>query len=149
MNAESDRHSWQPSLLVNELYLQLVKVKSLPAPDRADRSEREHFLQFAGHVMRHLLINRSRLLAKRVTKIDIEKMDAAGEESSTATLQEIDNLLDKLAAIHPRLRSIVEMKVFEDLPVDEIAARMAIAPRTVARDWNFCKHWLRQQLRTD
>jgi RNA polymerase sigma factor (TIGR02999 family) len=149
MNAEANRHSWQPSLLVNELYLQLVRVKSLPAPDRADRSEREHFLQFAGHVMRHLLINRSRLLAKRVTKIDIEKVDAAGDKAGTDTLQEIDNLLDKLAAIHPRFRSIVEMKVFEDLPVDEIALRMAIAPRTVARDWNFCKHWLRRQLKTD
>jgi RNA polymerase sigma factor (TIGR02999 family) len=149
MNAEMNQHSWQPSLLVNELYLQLVKVKSLPAPDRADRTEREHFLQFAGHVMRHLLINRSRLLSKRATKIDIDKVDTPGEGASTATLQEIDNLLDKLAAINPRLRSIVEMKVFEDLPVDEIATRMAVAPRTVARDWHFCKHWLRQQLGTD
>ena len=33
MNAEGSENPWQPSLLVNELYLQLVKVKSLPAPE--------------------------------------------------------------------------------------------------------------------
>ncbi|MDQ2777478.1 MAG: ECF-type sigma factor [Acidobacteriota bacterium] len=146
MNAEGSQHSWQPSLLVNELYLQLIKVRSLPAPESAARSEREHFLQFAGHVMRHLLIDHSRLLSKRVMKIDIAQFDVAGEERGTATLQEIDDLLEKLAVVHPRLRSIVEMKVFEGLPVEEIADRLEIAPRTVARNWTFCKQWLREKL---
>ena len=38
MCADGSSHSWQPSLLVNELYLQIIKVKSLPSrrvlPDR-------------------------------------------------------------------------------------------------------------------
>jgi len=149
MNAEGGRHSWQPSLLVNELYLQLVKVKSLPTPDRAGRSEREHFLQFAGHVMRHLLIDHSRLLASRMAKIDIAQFDVADEQDSAATLEEIDELLEKLASIHPRLRSIVEMKVFEGLSVEEIANRLETAPRTVARNWTFCKQWLRANLKAN
>ncbi len=146
MNAEGGQHSWQPSLLVNELYLQLIKVRSLPSPANGDRSERDHFLQFAGHVMRHLLIDHSRLLSKRAVKIDIAHFDFAEEESGAATLQEIDDLLESLAGIHPRLRSIVEMKVFEGLPVEEIADRLEVAPRTVARNWTFCKEWLREQL---
>jgi RNA polymerase sigma factor (TIGR02999 family) len=146
MNAESSQHSWQPSLLVNELYLQLVKLKSLPAPETAGRSEREQFLQFAAHVMRHLLIDHSRLLSHRITKIDIAKFETPGE-GGEATLQEIDDLLDKLASIHPRLRSVVEMKVFEGLAVDEIGMRLGIAPRTVARNWTFCKQWLREKLK--
>src|SRR5690242_21854901 len=56
MKAEGSQHSWQPSLLVNELYLQLIKVKSLPQPQAAELSERDQFLGFAAHVMRHLLI---------------------------------------------------------------------------------------------
>ena len=149
MSAESSDHSWQPSLLVNELYLQLIKLESLPAPKADARSQREHFLQFAGHVMRHLLIDHSRLLSRRTTKIDIARFDATDEEAGAATLTEIDDLLDKLAAIHPRLRSIVEMKVFEGLAVEEIADRLQIAPRTVARNWTFCKGWLREQLKVD
>ena len=147
MTAERSGHSWQPSLLVHELYLQLIKIKSLPEPDRGDHSEREHFLKFSGHVMRHLLIDHSRPLAARVTKIDIATFDVSDGGNSSATLQEIDDLLENLAAIHPRLRSIVEMKVFEGLAVEEIAARLDIAPRTVARNWTFCKQWLRENLK--
>jgi RNA polymerase sigma factor (TIGR02999 family) len=145
MKAEESQHSWQPILLVNELYLQLIKVKSLPQPEAAERSDRDQFLQFAAHVMRHLLIDHSRPLSHRITKIDIAKFEAL-EEGGDATLQEIDELLEKLASIHPRLRSVVEMKVFEGLSVDEIAMRLGIAPRTVARNWTFCKEWLREKL---
>lgn len=149
MRAESGDHSWQPSLLVNELYLQVIKVKSLPAREDDAHSEREHFLRFAGHIMRHLLIDHSRLLSRRTIKIDIAHFDAADGEEGAATLMEIDDLLDKLAALHPRLRSIVEMKVFEALAVEEIADRLQVAPRTVARNWSFCKGWLREQLKVE
>ena len=118
MNGEVNGHSWQPSLLVNELYLHLVKVKSLPQPQNSSRSEREHFLQFAGHVMRHLLIDHSRLLSRRTTKIDIAHFEGLADEAGTATLQEIDDLLEKLGSIEPRLRAIVEMKVFEGLSLE-------------------------------
>ncbi len=146
MTGERKGHSWQPSLLVNELYLHLVKVKSLPAPQNSARSERDHFLHFAGHVMRHLLIDHSRLLSRRTTRIDIAEFDEVGEETGTATLQEIDNLLDKLGAIEPRLRGIVEMKVFEGLSLEEIAKKLDMNPRAVARNWTFCKRWLREKL---
>jgi DNA-directed RNA polymerase specialized sigma24 family protein len=139
------------SLLYPELRrLAAIKMNAdLPSPASGDRSERDHFLQFAGHVMRHLLIDHSRLLSKRTLKIDIAHFDFAGEEVGTATLQEIDDLLEKLSGIHPRLRSIVEMKVFEGLLVEEIADRLEIAPRTVARNWAFCKKWLREQLEAE
>ena len=149
MNAEASNHSWQPSLLVNELYLQLLKVKSLPAAEVGSRSQREDFLQFAGHVMRHLLIDHSRLLSRRTSKVDIANFELTSEEGSIATLQEMDDLLDRLGAIHPRLRSVVEMKVFEGLSVEEMAVRLDVAPRTIARNWTFCKGWLREQLKLD
>lgn len=146
MQSEPTGHSWQPSLLVNELYLHLVKVKSLPAAESSARSEREHFLQFAGHVMRHLLIDHARLLSRRSTRIDIAQFEDVAGESGTASLQEIDNLLDKLGAIEPRLRSVVEMKVFEGLSLDDIAGRLGISSRTAERDWTFCRRWLRDKL---
>lgn len=146
MNNEPSGHSWQPSLLVNELYLHLVKVKSLPAPENAARSERDHFLQFAGHVMRHLLIDHSRLLVRRTTQIDIAQLEHFAEDTGTASLQEIDDVLEKLGAIEPRLRRLVEMKVFEGLSLEQIAERLKQNQRGVARNWTFCKRWLREKL---
>lgn len=147
MKAERSEHSWQPSLLVNELYLRLLKASYLPSPALGDGSERDHFLRFAGQVMRQLLIEHSRLLVKRSSKIAIAQVDLAAEGTSAATLQEMDELLENLAAIHPRLRSIVEMKVFEGLTVEEIAERLDVAPRTVARNWAFSREWLREELK--
>ena len=147
MASEDTEHSWQPSLLVNELYLQLLKVKSLRAPNLgAGESEREHFLRFAGHVMRNLLIDHSRAPAKRYGKIDIANFPLPDDKPGQVALEEIDDLLEKLAKINPRLRSIVELKVFEGLQVEETAKRLGIAERTVARNWVFCKQWLREQL---
>jgi RNA polymerase sigma factor (TIGR02999 family) len=146
MALENTEHSWQPSLLVNELYLQVTKVKGLhPPDDRSGDSEREHFLRFAGHVMRNLLIDHSRAPAKRYEKIDIATFPLQDEKAGQVTLKEIDDLLEKLGLISPRLRSIVEMKVFEGMQVAEIADRLGIAERTVARNWVFCKQWLREQ----
>jgi RNA polymerase sigma factor (TIGR02999 family) len=146
MASENKEHSWQPSLLVHELYLQLLKVKALPQPeDPSGDSEREHFLRFAGHVMRNLLIDHSRAPAKRYQKIDIATFPLLDEQPSEVTLKEIDDLLEQLARISPRLRSIVEMKVLEGMQVAEIAQRLGVAERTVARNWVFCKQWLRDQ----
>ena len=101
INAEGSQNSWQPSLLVNELYLQLVKVKSLPAPETDDCSERDHFLHLAAHVMRHLLIDHSRLLSQRVAKIDIAQFELTEDDGGGATLQEIDNILEKAGGHQP------------------------------------------------
>src|SRR5690349_18746378 len=55
MRGERTEHTWQPTLLVNELYLVLVKAKALGNGSRADE-EKTAFLGLAGHVMKHLLI---------------------------------------------------------------------------------------------
>ena len=44
------------------------------------------------------------------------------------------------------LRQVVEMKVFEGLSRDEIATRMGCSLRTVARHWEFARHWLRDAM---
>src|SRR3954453_14757451 len=61
MKGERSVHTWQPTLLVNELYLALVKIKALGAAGSADQ-EKAAFLGLAGHVMKHLLIDHARPL---------------------------------------------------------------------------------------
>jgi len=40
MRSESDGHTWQPTALINELYLELVKIRSLrvAGPDEEERA---------------------------------------------------------------------------------------------------------------
>ena len=60
--------------------------------------------------MRHLLINRARLLSKRATKIDIEKVDTPGEGASTATLQKIYDEIDKLETTEVETKKYVQIE---------------------------------------
>lgn len=144
MRSEGKPHTWQPTVLVNELYLELVKVRALRAAN-ADQEEREAFLSLSAHLMRRLLIQHARPLAKRVRKEQLEDdLGEAGEQS----LVEIEQLLQRLEEIDPNLRAVVELRVFEGLTAGEAAQRMGCSERTVARCWTFARNWLAQELAT-
>src|SRR5262252_10898145 len=57
LRGERKEHSWQPTLLVNELYLELIKIKALQPPDRDRNNEKAVFFGLAGQIMRRLLIH--------------------------------------------------------------------------------------------
>ncbi len=59
MRNEQAPHTWQPTVLVNELYLELLKIKALNAAEER-RSDREAFLGLAAHIMRRMLIHHAR-----------------------------------------------------------------------------------------
>jgi hypothetical protein len=42
MRGEQQGHSWQPTLLVNELYLELVKIKALKPADPENQKRKPH-----------------------------------------------------------------------------------------------------------
>jgi RNA polymerase sigma factor (TIGR02999 family) len=143
MKGERNEHTWQPTALVNELYLELVKIKALKPPTHANAEERAAFFGLAGHLMKRLLIHHARPLYRRMEKVEIG--NDLGEKRSGA-LDEVEQALSRLAAIDPRLRTVVEMKVFEGLTGDEIAHQIGCAPATVARYWSFARRWLREEL---
>jgi RNA polymerase sigma factor (TIGR02999 family) len=138
----SNAVSWQPTLLVNELYLELVKVKALRPPDE-DKDERSSFLSLANTMMKRLLIHRGRRLSQRVEKVEFDEEDTPipGFE----TVAEIESALSRLGSIRPRLRTIVELRIFEGLTGEEIAERLECSPSTVARDWDFANYGLQRE----
>jgi len=141
MLAERTNHTWQPTVLVHELFLELTRVKSLPPDPTANQDDRKAFLGLAGFLMKRLLIHHARPLPRRVAKAEISEamgIPAGGEEC----LVEIEDLLHRLDAIDPQLRPVVEMKIFEGLSREEIAGRLGCSVRTVARRWDFARQWL-------
>lgn len=51
-----------------------------------------------------------------------------------------------MESLHPRLRDIVELKVFEGMTLDEVADKLNCSPATVTREWNFARHMLQKEL---
>jgi RNA polymerase sigma factor (TIGR02999 family) len=142
MRRERADHTWQPTALVNELYLQLVQGRALADPVRAEKNA---FFGLAGHMMMRLLIHHARPLRKRSQSVPMDEIPE-GAMAASAGLADVELLLSNLSAVDPELRSVVEMKVFEGLGADSIAERMGCSVRTVERRWNFAKHWLAKEL---
>jgi len=144
MAAERGNHTWQPTILVHELYMELANIKQLPALAE-DQDERKAFFGLSAFLMKRLLARHARPLPNRVSKTELdEAIDLAsnGEER----LREIEDLLSRLAAIDPTLRVVVEMRAFEGLSREEIAGRLGCSVRTVARHWEFAKLWLQHAM---
>jgi RNA polymerase sigma factor (TIGR02999 family) len=142
MRSERSSHTWQPTALVHELYLELVKVRALDASGREE--DRAAFLGLAGHMMKRLLIHHSRPLYRRAERVEISEQ-AAPLDTRAESLQEVEDALARLAEIDPRLRSVVEMKVFEGLTGDEIARQLGCSRGTVANWWGFAQRWLQEE----
>jgi RNA polymerase sigma-70 factor (ECF subfamily) len=144
MRLERSPHTWQPTALVNELYLELVKIRAL-RHSGSNEDDQVEFLKLSAWLMKRLLILHSRPLDRRVEHEAFDET-AFQSDSGQASLQELDDLLDRLAEIHPQLRSVVELRVFEGLTGDEAAARLGCSPRTEARHWKFARSWLARTL---
>jgi RNA polymerase sigma factor (TIGR02999 family) len=143
MRGERPGHSWQTTLLVNELYLELIKIKALPAPDADGGDAKAAFFGLAAYLMRRLLIHHSRPLAAKAVRVEL---DDCWANHGVETVTEIEVALSRLEAIRPRLRAIVELKVFEGMTIDEVAHRLGCSTATVTREWYFARHWLQHEL---
>lgn len=139
---ERKGHSWQPTVLVNELYLELNKINGLRQSESAYNDDRSAFFALAGLLMSRLLIHHARPLSKKAEKVPLwEDMRAAPEQH----LVEIENLLGKLEEINPVIRTVVELKVFEGCTAEDIGRRLKCSAVTVNRHWQFARHWLRSK----
>ena len=144
MRAERPDHTLQPTAVVHQLYLELVKIKALrPAGSDGAPDEKAAFLGLAAYLMKQLLIHHARPLSRRAEKAELS--DLLGPHSPAGdSLLEIDDVLNRLAAINPALRRVVELRVFEGLTREEIARKMGCGAATVARHWNFARNWLEE-----
>jgi RNA polymerase sigma factor (TIGR02999 family) len=140
MHQERQGHTWQPTVLVNELYLALLKIRELKWSPDAGQSERDAFLALAAQIMKRMLISHARVGWKRAQRMDFEELNPDG--ACTADWGEVGAMLSKLAAFDPKLRAVVELRVFEGLTIAETADRLGCSPRSVGRYWDFARHWL-------
>lgn len=145
MKRERSGHSWQPTLLVNQLYLELVKIKALHQEDGNEQCDRKAFFGLAAHLMRRLLIHHSRPLAQKVEKIGLDD-DLPLAADGAEDLAVVESLLEGLERMDPEFRRVAELKVFEGLSMEEIASQLDVPLRTAYRRWTLVRTWLARQM---
>ena len=58
----------------------------------------------------------------------------------------LDEALEKLEAVDPRQRQLVEMRFFAGLSIEEIARCMGVSEPTVKREWRSARAWLHREI---
>jgi RNA polymerase sigma factor (TIGR02999 family) len=146
MRRERCTHSWPPTLLVNEVYLELLKNSAFDQPG-IDDERRKAFLGLAGFLMKRLLIHHSRPLRQKAIHTGEEVLTklSVGQVSPDSILY-VEDLLKRLHAIDPRLRTLVELRVFQGRSTDEVAAALNCSVRTVGTLWVLARRWLEQEM---
>jgi RNA polymerase sigma factor (TIGR02999 family) len=144
MRREREGHTLQPTALVHEAFLRLVNQ------DAAAWQNRAQFFGVAAQLMRRLLVDhaRRRRAAKRGIPITLD--EALLQPGSAAFPNEeilaVDQALDRLARLDARQASVVELRYFGGLSVEETAEVLGVAERTVKLDWAMAKGWMKSQL---
>lgn len=148
MRREPTDHTLQPTALVNELYLELLKVNALRSVKSQDPRERSAFFALAGQVMHWLLVRHTRRLSWQVEMQELPE-SLADSSLGLQRLTEMDRLLGQLAAVDPQLRTVVELRVFEGLSIEECSERLNCSVSTITRNWRYAKLWLRERMDPD
>jgi RNA polymerase sigma factor (TIGR02999 family) len=81
-------------------------------------------------------------------RVELEDALIISEERSEEILA-LDEALNELTDVNPRQARVVELRYFGGLSVEQIAGVLAIAPRSVKRDWALARIWLFDKLRTN
>ncbi len=144
MSAERSDHTLQPTALVHEAYLLLVRQK-------VAWQNKAHFFAVAAKLMRRILLDHAKARVRKKRggpqfKVSLDDVYLFTEDRS-AELIALDQSLTKLAELDIRQSQIVEMRYFAGLETKEIAEVLGISTKTVMRDWQAAKLWLRADLR--
>jgi len=144
LRRERPGHTLQPTALVNEAWLRLVRQ------DPVSIHNRKHFFALAAHIMRNVLAAhaRTRHAAKRGGERPANPVECgAGNLCAFEDFLNLDEALNRLSSQRPRVAEILELRYFGGLTVEEIASQLKVSVSTVVRNLRSAEAWLRANWR--
>jgi RNA polymerase sigma factor (TIGR02999 family) len=144
MRRENPNHTLQTTALVNEAYIELNNQHSV------NWQNRKHFFALSSQIMRRILLKyaRDRACAKRGGKfphVPLDDVNILSHEKSVELIA-LDEALERLGKIDPFKCTIVEMRYFGGLTIEEIGKILGFAPITVGVHWRLAKAWLGREI---
>jgi len=143
MRQQRAGHTLQTTALLHEAYLRLA------GGPHKELGNRAHFLGLAATAMRHILVDYARTRHREKRGGDFEPVpfdEGVIFTERAAELVALDDALNALTTLHPRIGRVVEMRYFGGLSVEETAEALEVSPDTVMRDWRTAKAWLHREL---
>lgn len=146
---ERPDHTLQPTALIHEVYLRLVRQR------KTSWSNRGPFFAFAATLMRRILVSHARKhrAAKRggeATCMTLEdelwQPQDPGSQAQGLDVLALNQALKKLTRKSQRQAQVVELRFFAGFTVEETAHALGVSPATVKLDWSIARAWLFREL---
>src|SRR5262249_17466433 len=139
---EKPGHTLDATALVHEAFLKLGGERSF-----ATRSD---YLKAASQAMRRILVDhaRARNAAKRGTGRRGElEADQLVSQPTDDDIEALDEALPRLAAEHPPLGELVQLRHFGGLTLAQCAEVLGVSARTADTWWAYARAWLSVELK--
>jgi RNA polymerase sigma factor (TIGR02999 family) len=145
MSGERPSHTLQATALVGEAYLRLERDGMLRLEDRAA------FYRAAAEAMRRILIEhaRRRDAVKRGggrKPVELSGVLDLAAADDGGTILSFDEALSRLDRESPDAASVVRLRFYAGLSVEQTAEALGVSARTVNREWRFARAWLYRAL---
>jgi RNA polymerase sigma factor (TIGR02999 family) len=140
MRGERGGHTLQATAVVHEAFLRLIQG-NVALQDRA------HFFALASRLMRRVLVDhaKSRGRQKRGVPDEPFEQDSVPRVAGFDVIS-LDDALESLQQMEPRLAQVIELYYFGGLTYDQIAAESGASAATVHRDIRLARAWLMQEI---
>ena len=141
---ERPDHTLQPTAVVNEVFLDLLRLRRLALHDRS------HFFAFAAQLTRRVLIDSARKAkaekrGRGWTRVPLEAELAWLTDDGPESL-DLSAALNELREFDPLKTRAVELHYFLGCTVEETADVLEVSKRAVERSLRFSLAWLHQRL---
>jgi RNA polymerase sigma factor (TIGR02999 family) len=133
----------QPTSIVNELFLKLIRQRSLRFEDR------EHFYSLSARLMRRVLLDhaRSEGRQKRDGGLSVPlSEELAWIGSKPVEIMDLDRVLNELEELDIRKCRMVELRFFLGFTAEETAELLSTSKATVDRELRFVRGWMYERL---
>jgi RNA polymerase sigma factor (TIGR02999 family) len=134
----------QPTSVVNELFLKLIRQRSLRFEDR------EHFYSLSARMMRRVLVDHARSEGSQKRNggvlVPLED-DLFGVDADPVGAIDMDRVLEELDRIDSRKCRMLELRFFLGFTAEETAELLHTSKASVDRDMRFARAWLNDRLR--
>lgn len=142
---EAPGQTLQPTALVHEAFVRLVDV------DRQQEwDSRGHFFAAAAEAMRRILVDKARRKQRvrhggEARRVDLDP-DLLSNPDRRDDLLALDEALVRLEQTDGRKASLVKLRYFAGLSMQEAANALEISLATAERDWSYARVWLLREL---
>jgi RNA polymerase sigma-70 factor (ECF subfamily) len=142
MRGERRGHTLQATAVVHEAFVRLIQAN-------VALQDREHFFALASRLMRRVLVDHAKSRSRLKRSFDHPESETGESEvpqPNDLDVIAVDDALESLSQLEPRLAQVIELYYFGGMTYDEIAGAIGASSATVHRDIRLARAWLLSEM---